>query len=110
MKIDHVTARQILDTRGRPTIETMLSSGSFSATASVPSGKSTGKHEAVERRDADGSVASEVANENSEIAGALIGRDFGSLDEIDSFLIELDFLKGREKLKNYKINSLIHYE
>jgi enolase len=49
MKIDRVVAKSILDTRGRQTIETTLTSGDLRATASVPSGKSTGEHEAVER-------------------------------------------------------------
>ena len=106
MRIDHVTARQILDTRGRPTIETTLSSGDLHATASVPSGKSTGEHEAVEKRDADDSVASEVANENGEIAEALATRDFETPDELDAFLIELDGTPNKSRLGANEILSV----
>lgn len=98
MKIDRVEARQILDTRGRPTIEVTLSAGALSATASVPSGKSTGSHEAVELRDADGSVTTAIANVNGEIANTLKERDFASPDELDKFLIELDGTPNKSRL------------
>jgi len=98
MKIDSVSARSISDTRGRATIETTLSAGAFTAVASVPSGKSTGIHEALELRDADGSVASAIANVNGEIANALIGRDFVTADELDTVLIELDGTPNKSRL------------
>ncbi len=85
MRIDNVVAGSILDTRGRPTIETTLTADTVSATASVPSGKSTGEHEAVEL-DAEKAVE----NVTGEIATAIISRDFSSLDELDDFLITLD--------------------
>ena len=87
MKIDKVIAKQILDTRNRATLETTLCAGSISATASVPSGKSTGSHEVCELRDEDGGVSRAIANVNGEIASALTSRDFASPDEIDTFLI-----------------------
>jgi enolase len=90
MRIDRVEARAIPDTRGRATVETTLFANTFSATASVPSGKSTGEHEARELRDADGGVESAVANVNGEIALSLVGRRFESLDALDDFLVTLD--------------------
>lgn len=93
MRIDHVTARSINDTRGRPTVETTLTSGDLSATASVPSGKSTGEHEAVEL---DAALA--IENVNGEIAAAIGGRDFASPDELDDFLIKLDGTENKSRL------------
>lgn len=93
MKIDHVIARSILDTRGRLTIETTLTAGDLRATASVPSGKSTGEREAVEL---DAVLA--IENVTGEIATALVGRDFNSPDELDAFLIELDGTPNKSRL------------
>ena len=98
MRIDSVLARSIPDTRGKATIETTLVAGALSATASVPSGKSTGTHEALELRDADGSVTSAVANVNGTIAEAIIGIEFDTPDKIDSFLVELDGTKDKSHL------------
>ncbi|OGG93954.1 hypothetical protein A2609_02300 [Candidatus Kaiserbacteria bacterium RIFOXYD1_FULL_47_14] len=98
MHIDRIEAKSILDTRGRPTIETTLFSGTLEATASVPSGKSTGKHEALELRDADDSVAQAIKNVNGEIATAITERDFNSLDELDNFLISLDGTPNKSRL------------
>ena len=98
MRIDRVTAHSIFDTRARPTIETTLHAGAFTASASVPSGKSTGSHEACELRDADGSVTSAIENVNTEIATAITGREFDSLDELDTFLIELDSTPNKSRL------------
>jgi len=98
MRIDSVIARSILDTRKRPTIKTVLTAGTFSVTASVPSGKSTGSHEAFELRDPDGNVLQAISNVNGEIAAALTSRDFNSPDEIDSLLIELDSTKNKSRL------------
>ena len=64
MKIDSIGAHEISDTRGKPTVEITLSANVFAATASVPSGKSTGSHEAKELRDADGGVTTAIANVN----------------------------------------------
>ncbi len=98
MRIDTISARTILDTRGRPTIETTLSSESLSATASVPSGKSTGSHEALELRDTDGGVATAIEHVTNEIARTITGRDFASPDEIDELLITLDGTPNKSRL------------
>lgn len=98
MKIDIVRARAIPDTRGRPTVETTLTAGALTATASVPSGKSTGSHEAVELRDDDGSVTRAIGNVNGEIARALAGCDLASPDELDTLLIELDGTPNKSRL------------
>lgn len=97
MRIDQVNARSILDTRGRPTLEVTVSANAVSATASVPSGKSTGEHEALELRDADGSVSQAIANVNGEIAQALVGNRF-TLDELDTALIALDGTPNKSRL------------
>ncbi|MCX6787523.1 MAG: phosphopyruvate hydratase, partial [Candidatus Kaiserbacteria bacterium] len=100
MRINRIEAKSIQDTRGRATIETTLFADAVqgACTASVPSGKSTGKHEASELRDADGGVAGAVANVNGEIATAIIGHDFNSLDELDTFLINLDGTPNKSRL------------
>ena len=98
MRIDAVSAKAIADTRGKPTVEVTLSANTFTATASVPSGKSTGSHEAKELRDADGGVATAVANVNGEIAHALVGQRFASLDELDDALIALDGTSDKSRL------------
>lgn len=98
LRIDSVVARAIPDTRGRPTLETTLISGAHTAVASVPSGKSTGSHEALELRDADGSVRSAIGNVNGEIAKAIVGRDFASVDVLDAFLVELDGTPNKSRL------------
>lgn len=97
MRIDRVEARAILDSRGKPTLETTVSANAVSATASVPSGKSTGIHEALELRDADGGVTQAIANVNGEIAKALVGNRF-SLDELDTVLITLDGTPNKSRL------------
>src|SRR3989344_2412553 len=97
MRIDQVLARTISDTRGRPTVEVTFSANALSATASVPSGKSPGSHEACELRDADGGVTRAIENVNGEIARALVGQRF-SLDELDAHLIELDGTPDKSRL------------
>ena len=98
MHIDRIEARQIIDTRKRPTVETTIYSGDIRATASVPSGKSTGSHEACELRDADGSVATAVKNVNEEIAKNIAGQYFDSLNELDKALISLDGTPNKSRL------------
>ncbi|MDP1707289.1 MAG: phosphopyruvate hydratase [bacterium] len=96
MRITNITARSIPDTRGRPTIETTLSTqqgSTLCATASVPSGKSTGKSEAFEM---DAALA--ISNINEEVSVTLAERDFNSPDELDSFLIELDGTENKSRL------------
>ncbi len=105
MKITSVHARQILDSRGNPTVEAdvTLSDGSFGR-AAVPSGASTGSHEAVELRDGDKtrfggkSVTKAVENVNTLIAEALKGEDPTRQDKIDELMIELDGTSNKGKL------------
>ena len=103
--IAHVHARQILDSRGNPTVEVdvRLSDGSLGR-AAVPSGASTGAHEAVELRDGDKArwlgkgVGRAVASVNGEIAGAIAGRDAMDQQGLDSALIDLDGTANKARL------------
>ena len=90
MNISRIESRSISDSRGNPTVETTLFAGDFSATASVPSGKSTGSHEAKELRDENGGVTTAIANVTEEIAAAIANRTFDAPDALDAFLIDLD--------------------
>ncbi len=104
MRIDSCRAHEILDSRGRPTIEVELTSGTRAATAGVPSGKSTGSHEAKELRDADGKgEVRAVAEVNGEIARLLLSREWSSPDEIDAALIALDGTLGKSRLGSNSI-------
>ena len=103
--IADVRARQILDSRGNPTVEVdiALESGAFGR-AAVPSGASTGQFEAVELRDGDQAVylgkgvSRAVANVNGEIGEALRGRDPADLRGLDELLIELDGTANKGRL------------
>lgn len=103
--ITDVFAREILDSRGNPTVEVdvILEDGSFGR-AAVPSGASTGEHEAVELRDGDASrylgkgVTKAVENVDGPIAEALIGMDAGDQRQIDSILIALDGTETKSAL------------
>lgn len=105
MLIQDVIAREILDSRGNPTIEVdvILEDGSMGR-AGVPSGASTGEHEAVELRDGDEKrylgkgVQNAVANVDSEIADALLGMDASDQRQIDRILIELDGTPTKSRL------------
>jgi enolase len=98
-------AREILDSRGNPTVEVdvILESG-IMGRASVPSGASTGEHEAVELRDGDKSrflgkgVTKAVSNVNDTIAEEIIGEDALYQAEIDQILIELDGTPNKSQL------------
>ncbi len=100
-----VVAREILDSRGNPTIEVdvLLEDGSF-GTAGVPSGASTGEHEAVELRDGDASryggkgVRTAVGHVDGEISEALIGMDASDQRQIDAILIALDGTENKSRL------------
>ncbi|MEX2160954.1 MAG: phosphopyruvate hydratase [Anaerolineales bacterium] len=104
-KIQNVIARQILDSRGNPTIEVdvRLQDGSFGR-AAVPSGASTGIHEALELRDGDKShylgkgVSKAVANVNGPIAKTLRGADPSDQKGLDGLLIQLDGTPNKSKL------------
>lgn len=103
-RIESVTAREILDSRGRPTVEATCVLNGCSATASVPSGASTGAAEALELRDGDPSrylgmgCRKAVANVNGTIASALRGRSFSHQRELDAYLIELDGSANKSRL------------
>jgi len=100
-----IHARQIVDSRGNPTVEVdvLLEDGSFGR-AAVPSGASTGAHEAVERRDGDKAkwggkgVDQAVEAVNEEIAGEIVGMDAEDQLEIDHAMIELDGSENKGRL------------
>jgi len=103
--IDSIHAREILDSRGNPTLEAEVrTAGGASGRAAVPSGASTGVHEAVELRDGDPGryggkgVLEAVANVNGPIADALIGEDAADQTAIDSRLIGLDGTRNKGRL------------
>lgn len=103
--IVHIHARQILDSRGNPTVEAdVITENGFKGVAAVPSGASTGKHEAVELRDNDKkiyfgkSVLKAVQNVNTLIADALIGFSVNDQSAIDKKLIALDGTENKNKL------------
>lgn len=100
-----IKARQILDSRGNPTIEVdVVTQNGFVGRAAVPSGASTGAHEAVELRDGDKSkylgkgVLKAVENVNNTISKALEGMDVFEQNEIDKVMIDLDGTKNKGKL------------
>ncbi len=103
--ITAIRGRQILDSRGNPTVEVdvTLEDGSFGR-AAVPSGASTGAHEAVELRDGDKGrwggkgVENAVDSVNGEIADALIGHDAEDQGEIDASMIALDGTENKARL------------
>ncbi len=104
-KIKKIIAREILDSRGNPTVETkvVLSNG-ISAKASVPSGASTGKHEAYELRDNNKKryngkgVLKAVKNVNNNIAKKLKKIDITKQEKIDEIMIKLDGTKNKKRL------------
>lgn len=105
MNVEHIKAREILDSRGNPTIEVdvVLTDGSLGR-AAVPSGASTGAHEAIELRDGDKrryrglGVLKAVENVNEQIATVILG--MSALDQIaiDTAMIELDGTQNKGKL------------
>lgn len=100
-----ITAREILDSRGNPTVEVdvLLDDGSFGR-AAVPSGASTGAYEAVELRDTrkkrylGKGVQKAVSNVNEIIAPEIVGMDAMAQEEIDAFMIEMDGTENKAKL------------
>ena len=110
-KISKIWAREILDSRGTPTIEAIcqLDSG-HTAVASVPSGASTSKHEALELRDEDPKrylgkgVLKAVANVNDVLGPGVWGMDAQALDKVDKRLIEID---GTQNKSKYGANAIL---
>jgi enolase len=110
-EIESLYAREILDSRGMPTIEVEAAlRGGAIGRAAVPSGASTGSREALELRDGDPKrylgkgVAKAVANVNETIAGHLVGEDADDLAYLDHLLIELD---GTPNKKNLGANAIL---
>src|SRR6476660_3127259 len=109
--IARINAREILDSRGNPTVEVdvRLESGALGR-AAVPSGASTGEHEAWELRDGDKKryggkgVMNAVANVNEKIAAAIKGWDACDQAKIDNKLIEMD---GSPNKKNLGANAML---
>ncbi|HCR53926.1 MAG TPA: phosphopyruvate hydratase, partial [Cytophagales bacterium] len=103
--IESIHARQILDSRGNPTVEVdvITESGAFGR-AAVPSGASTGSHEAVELRDGDKKrfmgkgVLKAVQNVNEKIAEEIVGFDVTDQNLIDKIMLEVDGTKNKSKL------------
>ena len=103
--IKKIHGREILDSRGNPTVEVdaILEDGSFGR-AAVPSGASTGEHEAVELRDGDKTrfmgkgVTKAVSNVNDQIAGKINGMDACNQENIDKTLIDLDGTENKSRL------------
>src|SRR3954447_14513503 len=106
MRIESLSAMEILDSRGRPTVAAAcrLRGSDRAAVASVPSGASTGAAEALELRDGDltryGGLGCRkaVANVNDVIAAELLGRDFPGQASLDRFLIALDGTPNKSRL------------
>ena len=102
-KIAGVRAREVLDSRGNPTVEAEVWTKNNVAAAIVPSGASTGIHEALELRDKDSrymgkGVAKAVSNVNKVIAKKIVGMDCVEQKEVDNFMIELDGTDNKSKL------------
>ncbi len=110
MKIQNCVAREVLDSRGYPTVEVELSSENFQARAIVPSGASTGEGEALELRDGDPKrflgkgVLKAVQHVEKEIAPALIGKDFVEQNILDSLLRKLD---GTSNKSHFGANAIL---
>ena len=104
-KITNIVAREVIDSRGNPTVEAdvTLETGAMGR-AAVPSGASTGVHEAVELRDGDAArymgkgVLNAVANVNGEVRDALIGKDSTDQQDIDDTMIALDGTDNKGRL------------
>ncbi|MCK4837415.1 MAG: phosphopyruvate hydratase, partial [Desulfobulbaceae bacterium] len=110
-EIIKITARQILDSRGNPTVEAdVLTSIGNIGRASVPSGASTGTREALELRDGDKnyylgkSVRQAITNINERIAPLLMGKNAGDQNNIDGLMLELD---GSENKENLGANAIL---
>src|SRR5882724_2663203 len=105
MKIKYIHARQILDSRGNPTVECDVTlENDIVGRAAVPSGASTGSHEVIELRDGDKTkylgkgVLKAVENVNKEIAKVIVGMDSAQQEEIDKKMIELDGTANKSRL------------
>lgn len=102
--IKSIFAREILDSRGNPTVEVEMSDGENTVRACVPSGASTGIHEALELRDGDKSryggkgVLKAIKNVNKVLAPAIVGMDPAEQTALDKKMLELDGTENKSKL------------
>lgn len=109
-KIESVLAREILDSRGNPTVEVEMSDGTHTVFAKVPSGASTGAHEALELRDGDTGrylgkgVLKAVYNVNEIITPKILGKNPANQKDLDQFLLDLD---GTENKSNLGANAIL---
>ena len=111
MEIIDIRAREILDSRGNPTVEAEVEvEGGFTGSAGVPSGASTGSREALELRDKDPSrylgkgVLKAVENINTRLRDMLIGREVQAQADIDQMMIDMD---GTENKGNLGANAML---
>jgi len=105
--ITNIEAEEIRDSRGNPTIKVTVFVDDRSASFSVPSGASTGIHEAHELRDKDGDgkgVKNAIKKINTTIASALVGKNIKNQNNIDRIMIELDGTSNKDNLGG---NSMI---
>jgi len=114
-KITGLSAREILDSRGNPTISVeLILDDKFSGMAAVPSGASTGKYEAVELRDNDSKrykglgVLQAVKNVQTEIKTALLGQEFNQ-ESLDKKLIELDGTENKRLRRRFSWRNVSDY-
>jgi enolase len=105
MKISHVQAIEILDSRGKPTVRTFITLDDGSVhSASVPSGASTGKYEALELRDGDvkrfqgQGVQEAVSHVNEDLRAILVGKEIAHLRELDQAMLDADGTDNKSKL------------
>ena len=108
-KITKIKGRQILDSRGNPTVEVDIYSDNIMGRAAVPSGASTGENEAVELRDGGKeylgkAVSKAVNNINTTISNELLGKSCNNQKEIDNLLIDLD---GSHNKSNLGANAIL---
>lgn len=108
-KIMKIRSREILDSRGNPTVEADVFTNGGLSRASVPSGASTGKYEAFELRDGERRYLGEgvlkaVSNVNNVIAKKLVGHDCTTQEEVDELMIELD---GTPNKSNLGANAIL---
>ncbi len=110
--IKHIHAREVLDSRGNPTVEVEVATADHFASAIVPSGASTGQHEAVELRDGDKSryggkgTTKAVEHVNAEIKNEFLEADCRNQREIDKRLIEMD---GTPNKGNFGANAILGF-
>ena len=108
--IKHIKAREIIDSRGNPTVECDIHFENHFGRASVPSGASTGIHEALELRDNDKSrykgkgVSKAVKNINTTIANNILGLDYTDINSFDNALLDID---GTENKSNLGANATL---